>query len=116
MTDCVFCRIVAGVEPANIVERSATHVVFPPLAPHASGHLLFVPTCHVADAAENQLESALLMAKAAQYVRDHGFPANIITSVGAEATQTVFHLHIHVIPRGPHDGLPQDWPWLRSEH
>lgn len=60
--------------------------------------------------------TSAVMVAAMEYVRDtlHGHPANVLTSIGAAATQTVEHLHIHVIPRGSEDGLPADWPWMRG--
>lgn len=112
MSDCVFCRIIAGDEPADFVERGAGHVAFRPRRPHVPGHVLFVPVRHVADATDSPTETAVVMSRAARYVRDVvGGPANIVTSVGAEATQTVFHLHVHVLPRGEGDGLRPSWPW-----
>lgn len=110
--DCPFCQIAAGTAPAKMVEQGDFHVAFEPLRPHVPGHVLFVPREHVADVTDRPLVAMVAMLKAANYVRDviRG-PANIITSVGAEATQTVFHAHIHVIPRGSSDGLRKSWPW-----
>lgn len=109
---CVFCKIIRGDEPANFAEKGVHHVAFFPRRQHTPGHVLFVPRVHVKDAADNSMQTGLVMARASAYVRDvvKG-PANIITSVGAEATQTVFHLHIHVVPRGADDGLRPSWPW-----
>ena len=112
MDECVFCRIIARLEPADFIEQGARHVAFKPLHPYAPGHVLFVPRRHVADATESFSQTGIIMARAGLYVKYvvKG-PANIITSIGAEATQTVFHLHVHVVPRGPEDGLRASWPW-----
>lgn len=112
MDECVFCRIIAGEEPADFVEKGVHHVAFRPWRPHAPGHVLFVPRKHVADATDNPTVTAITAARASAYIKDvvKG-PANLITSVGAESTQTVFHLHFHVVPRGPEDGLRASWPW-----
>ena len=109
---CVFCRIVLGEEPADFVERGPRHVAFRPRRPHVPGHVLFVPKWHISDAAERPRLAALTFEAAAWYAGSvvRG-PANIITSIGAGATQTVFHLHVHVVPRGPADGLRSSWPW-----
>lgn len=111
-SECVFCRIVAGTEPANIRMAGPATVVFDPIGPHAPGHVLVVPRLHVVDAIAYPAMTATVMQAAAEYAFLQAVgPCNIITSVGAEATQTVFHLHVHVVPRGTDDGLPSGWPW-----
>lgn len=106
----MFCQIVAELAPADIRWQDDQVVAFTPLNPHAPGHILFVPRTHVKDAKEDLWLTAQVMMKASTWAR--GMPAaNIVTSIGSEATQTVFHLHIHVIPRGFMDGLDARWPW-----
>lgn len=116
MDDCVFCQIARGAAPADFVERGDKVIAFRPHRPHTPGHVLFVPRKHVRDAADDPYRAAITVSRAAWYVREvvKG-PANIITSIGAEATQTVFHLHVHVVPRGPGDGLRASWPWRLKE-
>lgn len=108
---CVFCRIAAGTEPAEIVFEWPDAVAFRPLNPVTDGHLLVIPRAHVADALEDTVVTASTMARAADaafgVLRRSG--CNLITSVGIDATQTVFHLHIHVVPRRPGDGLLLPW-------
>jgi histidine triad (HIT) family protein len=114
MTDCAFCRIVNGDfnRPEKFVDWGDI-VSFEPLNPHAPGHMLFVPKTHLQDATDNIALAEQVFGQAALYA--FKMPAvNIITSKGAAATQTVFHLHIHVIPRDEHDGLPEQWPWLKE--
>lgn len=118
MSDCVFCEIVAGDSPANIVARSGlmsnsweNWTAFTPLNPHAPGHVLFIPDIHMSDATEDP--AATYVHKAAvRYVAENNLQANIITSIGPLATQSVFHYHVHVIPRWSKDDLPTRWPWV----
>lgn len=112
--DCVFCKIVAGDAPAKVVERSPRHLIFEPLAPHAPGHVLVIPTDHLRDAVEAPIRTGHVIERAARYAQRFE-AAQILTSIGEAATQSVFHLHWHVIPRGPEDGLHHDWPWCRDD-
>ena len=118
---CVFCAIAAGEAPAEFVEdigadyaNEVGAMIFRPLGPQVPGHVLVVPRQHVANATEDLTITAATMAAAAEYASLVG-PCNIITSVGAEATQSVFHLHVHVLPRGASDGLRPSWPWVRAK-
>jgi histidine triad (HIT) family protein len=71
-------------------------------------HLLVLPRVHVADAGCDPEVTAAVMRRAAALMA--GLPAaNLITSKGAEATQTVYHLHVHLVPRVAGDGLPLPW-------
>lgn len=106
--DCVFCEIVAGRALADIVMRSALTIAFRPLDPVTPGHLLVVPKTHVADATED-IDVTLAVARSAAALAAASKPCNLITSVGAEATQSVFHLHWHVVPRRAGDGLALPW-------
>jgi histidine triad (HIT) family protein len=81
---------------------------FAPLGPVVRGHRLVVPKAHVQDAAEDPAVTAETFRVAALVARQVG-PCNLITSVGAEATQSVFHLHVHVVPRRLGDGLKLPW-------
>jgi len=111
MTDCVFCDIVAGRAPANIVREWSRAIAFTPRNPVTDGHTLVIPRQHVRDAADYPTLTAHTMRCAAGLVREFG-DANLITSIGSVATQTIFHLHIHVVPRRDGDGLLL--PWSRS--
>jgi histidine triad (HIT) family protein len=87
--------------------------VIEPVLPVTPGHALVVPRRHVADALEDPALTGDVVRLAAVYARSlrlSGVEAcNIITSVGPEATQSVFHLHVHVVPRREGDGLPLPW-------
>lgn len=111
---CVFCQIVVGEAPAKIVARGNGWTIFRPLNPHAPGHVLVVPNRHVESAVAAPRVAGIVMAAAARYLGAVGPQGNILASSGPAATQTVFHLHVHVIPRGENDNLPADWPWMRD--
>jgi histidine triad (HIT) family protein len=107
---CTFCDIVAGTSPATVVARWPGVLAIRPRRPHVPGHTLVIPETHVADVAESSAVSALVMSAAAELAGRH--PAsNVLTSRGEQATQSVFHLHVHVVPRDDGDGLPPGWPW-----
>jgi len=108
---CVFCLKVAEAGFA----RAGDVVTFEPLNPVTPGHLLVVPRRHVADAAEDPDVTAQAMRSAAVLARAIGGDCNIITSRGPMATQTVFHLHIHVVPRREGDGLHLPWTGQRKK-
>lgn len=106
--DCVFCAIVAGEAPATIVREWDDTVAILPRGGCTEGHVLVLPRVHVADAGVDPEVTARTMARAAELMAEHE-NANIITSRGAEATQTVYHLHVHVVPRVEGDGLALPW-------
>lgn len=107
--ECVFCRIYLGRSPAKILDSTANTIIFEPLTPITMGHVLVVPSKHVEDFTTDPIASANTMFHAARYAKAMGGPCNIITSKGREATQSVFHLHLHVIPRAENDGLALPW-------
>ncbi|MGD6765953.1 HIT domain-containing protein [Streptomyces sp. BH097] len=106
---CVFCAIAAGQAPATVVrEWDEVLAIRPRSGGVNEGHILVIPRTHVADAGFDPKVSARTMACAAELMAE--LPdANIITSKGAAATQTVYHLHIHVVPRSTGDDLPLPW-------
>src|SRR4029077_15835471 len=106
VTGCPFCqRIKAG----EYVGQSYGVVTFEPLNPVTPGHLLVVPCAHVIDAPTAPAITAEVMRQAAEIAGKLTTASNIIASIGASATQTVFHLHVHVVPRRPGDGLHLPW-------
>lgn len=98
-----------------MTKRWPDAVVFRPLNPVTEGHLLVAPTVHVADAAEEPTITALVMARAAE-IAGMWDAANILTSIGAAATQTVGHLAVHVVPRSVGDGLMLPWGTTGDPH
>jgi histidine triad (HIT) family protein len=115
--DCAFCDIVSGVGPATIVREWPDAVAFLPIGPVIpdGGHILVVPRRHVADAVEDPAVTAAVMARAAELAAGHE-ASNILTSVGAAATQSVFHLHLHVIRRAAGDRLMVPWGTTGDPH
>lgn len=106
VADCVFCAIITGRSPATFVHRWDDAVAIVPLGPVVDGHVLVIPTRHVVDALEDPAVTAATFGRAAE-IAPH--PCNLITSAGREATQSVFHLHVHIVPRALDDGLALPW-------
>ena len=104
--DCVFCEIV---QRRQFDFSDARVVSFVPLNPVIEGHRLFVPRHHVRDVGEMPYLTGAVFESAALYGQIEGRPFNLITSAGPAATQTVFHLHVHYVPRLPGDGLHLPW-------
>ena len=109
MSDCPFCDILRGAIFAQFVREWHDVIAIVPLGPVVSGHTLFIPRKHVADFTTDPSVSAATMARAAEHASRLDRPFNIITSKGREATQSVFHLHLHLIPRATDDGLALPW-------
>lgn len=111
MTDCVFCDVERIETPVRFIRGRATGVrcmVFEPLNPATPGHELVVPVEHAEDATKDWTLAAGAMEVAAWLAWRHD-AANIITNIGEAATQSVFHLHLHVVPRAHGDRLPLPW-------
>lgn len=107
---CPFCEIVAGRAPATIVDQWDDVIIIVPLNPVVPGHVMLIPQQHVTDFVQDPAASRRVMEVAAVYVADHRVgDCNVITSRGAAATQTVGHLHLHVVPRVEGDGLHLPW-------
>jgi histidine triad (HIT) family protein len=113
---CPFCEINVGRAPATFVHEWSDTIAIIPLNPVVDGHTLVIPKRHVPDFASNPAVSAITMQRAAQLADDLGVPMNLITSRGREATQSVFHLHLHLVPRAENDGLALPWYSGRSRH
>lgn len=109
MSECVFCDIVAGDELASIEREWDDALAIVPLNPVTDGHVLIIPKKHVADALIDPPTTAMVAERTAEFAGDHYYDCNLITSCGEIATQTVFHLHFHVVPRREADGLPLPW-------
>lgn len=110
MDDCVFCAVEKNIK-GHVMQHSImgqTFYAFTPLNPVTPGHVLVVPKVHVANASENPVIAGYGAELAALIARLHD-SANIITSIGKAATQSVMHLHWHVVPRTEDDGLHLPW-------
>lgn len=115
--DCDFCEIVAKTDrDAREVYRDAHTVAFFPTEPATLGHTLVIPRVHTTDiwSLEPDLAThlALVVMDLARAVRRAMSPdgLNLIQSNGAAATQTVMHLHVHIVPRWEGDAVGRIWP------
>lgn len=114
MTDCIFCKIARREIPAKIVFEDDEALAFEDIRPEAPTHLLVIPKRHFASLAEiapEEEDSRALMghliAVAARLARERGIEAGyrVVINNGAQAGQTVFHLHLHLL-----GGRPFHWP------
>ena len=101
---CIFCRIAAGEIPAQVVYRDDRATVFRDIQPQASTHLLVIPNQHIASLSDaEQADPALLghlLQVAATVAREAGIDESgyrVVTNVGPDSGQSVFHLHFHVL-------------------
>jgi histidine triad (HIT) family protein len=115
-SDCIFCRIVAGELPATIVDEDERTVALMDINPATRGHALVIPRHHAQDLLSIDVADLQAVAVAAQRLAGRARESlgadgvNLINSCGAEAWQTVFHFHVHVIPR--YAGDPLKLPWV----
>lgn len=114
---CPFCLIANGLDPAaDIVCETDQWVAFFPLQPATPGHTLVIPRAHVPDiwsldvpVASTLMPAVIRVGKAIESaLRPDGM--NLISSAGSAAEQTVFHAHLHVVPRWKSDPIGPIWP------
>jgi histidine triad (HIT) family protein len=109
---CVFC---ARIEAGEFDYFDCYCVAFQPLSPVTPGHFLVVSRRHAASALDATESAGRAVAFAANLAVEMGLEAcNFITSAGAAASQSVMHLHVHVVPRREGDGLALPWADLGS--
>ena len=112
---CIFCKIIRGEIPCFKVLEDADVLALMDVNPIAPGHVLVMPKHHAKDILETPLDcvgKAFAGAgRAARAVQKTLAPdgINILQANGPGAKQSVFHLHVHVIPRGMDDGLSMNW-------
>ncbi len=114
--ECLFCGIVAGEVPAQIVDSDEHTVAFMDINPATPGHSLVVPRAHSADLIEVSDDDLARTTVAARRLANRiraalapdGF--NLLNSCGPAAWQTIFHFHLHLIPR--YDDDPLKLPWV----
>lgn len=106
---CPFCDITQIKSDVDVRQLDGEVIyTFAPLNPVVRGHHLVVPRRHVDNAQTDPRLTGIVMDAAAHFSR-YFRSANLITSIGAPATQTVHHLHVHVVPRQVDDGLTLPW-------
>lgn len=111
-SNCVFCRIAAREAPADIVEATDNVVAFRDVHPKAPTHVLLIPREHVESAAELTSDHAGVLselfgvaAHVAKAERVDRTGWRLVTNVGPQAGQSVYHLHFHLL-----GGRPMSWP------
>ena len=113
--DCLFCKIVAGEIPATVVAEDERTIAFMDINPATRGHVLVIPRAHARDVHEIETADLEAVAVAAQAIAGRAVKrlgadgVNLLNSSGADAWQTVFHFHMHVIPRYADDPLRLPW-------
>jgi len=112
MTDCVFCKIVAGEIPAKVVFEDEAVLAFEDLNPQAPVHVLLIPKKHIATLNDLTAEDAPVIGRmartAAQIARDRGFAENgyrTVLNCNEYGGQSVYHIHMHLL-----GGRVMSWP------
>ncbi len=111
MPDCLFCKIVAGEVPSDTVHKSENVVAFRDINPAAPTHVLVIPVRHIASAADLTAADGPVLAEMFETMADLAESENlgagwrVVTNVGADAGQSVHHLHFHLI-----GGRTMSWP------
>jgi histidine triad (HIT) family protein len=112
MSDCLFCRLIAGEIPADVVLERDGVFAFRDINPQAPTHILVIPKTHVRDVTELDASGGPMLADligaANELARAEGIAGSgyrIVANVGPDAGQTVFHLHLHLL-----GGRPMAWP------
>ncbi len=113
--NCIFCKILAGELPATVVDEDERTIAFMDINPATRGHALVIPRAHSADLLSIDPDDLAAVALASQRLAARMLTqlsadgVNLINSCGAVAWQTVFHFHIHVVPRYAEDPLRLPW-------
>ena len=111
-SDCLFCRIAEGSVAADVVREDEHLVAFRDINPQAPTHILIIPRKHIPSVSELKEEDEGLIGKLflaakelarAEGIADRGY--RMVINAGAEAGQTVFHVHLHLL-----GGRGMDWP------
>lgn len=116
MDGCVFCRIAAGGIPASIVEQDEHAIAFMDIGQVNPGHVLVATKAHAENlyALDDTQAAAVsrMAARVSRAIREAFSPAglSVYQANGEAAGQTVFHFHVHLVPRHPDDGMALSWP------
>jgi histidine triad (HIT) family protein len=114
--DCIFCKVIAGDIPGEIVDSDDRTVTVMDINPATRGHVVVIPREHsesLLTVSEEDLNATMRAARRiAERMQETLSPAgfNVLSNVGRAAWQSIFHFHVHVIPRYPDD--PLQLPWL----
>ena len=119
--DCIFCKLANGDIPTRMIYEDDNFAVFMDMSPAAKGHSLVVPKEHYANIYEMPAELVGEAMKVAQKMAIkltealHADGFNIVQNNGEVAGQTVFHFHMHLIPRYEDDGQSINWKPMQVE-
>lgn len=112
VADCIFCQLVSGDIPADIVYRDDQIVAFRDVQPQAPTHILIVPQRHIATLLETEESDSALLGQmqsvAVRLAREEGLEAGgfrLVMNTLAQAGQSVFHIHLHLL-----GGRNFSWP------
>jgi histidine triad (HIT) family protein len=119
-SDCLFCSIVAGDAPASRIHEDEHTLAFMDINPATWGHALVVPKAHAADLLDIDPGDLAACAATAQRIASRAIDGlgadgvNLLQCTGADAWQTVFHFHLHVVPRHANDAARDalQLPWI----
>lgn len=113
--DCPFCKVLAGELPSQKLDEDERTLTFMDINPATRGHALVIPRTHVRNLLEIDAQDLAAVAAAAQRLAQRmperlgADGVNLLNSCGSAAWQTVFHFHLHVIPRYADDPLRLPW-------
>lgn len=113
--ECVFCRIAGGELPCRTIYEDGETKVFLDIAGDVDGHMIAIPKKHVESLLDCDEETLAHLMQTVQRVAKHCVArcgcagVNLLNASGVCAGQSVLHLHIHIIPRKPEDGIDA-WP------
>ena len=110
MSDCLFCKIAAGIIPSSKVYEDELCYAFYDIAPQAPTHMLVIPKAHIGSVAEISGENSAVVAHIfeviAKITKEQGLESyRVVSNIGESAGQSVFHLHFHVL-----GGRDMTWP------
>jgi histidine triad (HIT) family protein len=117
MNDCIFCKIIKGEIPSFKILENNKVFCFLDINPLSRGHILVVPKEHyqdIFDIPEKELQEIISIAKELAHKVKKGLGAqgvNLINASGETAEQSVFHFHLHIVPRYKNDGLEMNKWW-----
>ena len=117
MENCVFCKIINKELPANIIFENEKFLAFPSKEQVSKGHTLLIPKKHFENIFDFETQSLERLMGIAQQISKELIQTNTATGInllhasGKDAQQSVFHFHLHIVPRYPNDGLDL---WIRN--
>jgi histidine triad (HIT) family protein len=122
LVDCLFCKVVAGAIPAHKIFEDAQTLAFLDIAPGATGHCLIIPKVHAEGIFDvpSEVWAALMESSRVVAIRlREALPCdgiNLVQNSGKAAFQSVFHVHIHLLPRYAGDDLKLPWAPKIADH